>query len=321
LLILRFFDVFFGRDAAEVYWRFEMMVCLEKFSDYLVESERAPHTVAGYVRDVRQFSDWFESANQERLGGENLTPIDVRQYRAAMEGERLGAATINRRLAAIRSFGSMLAATGSVAENPAAAVRGVKKQRLAPKWLDKRAQYKFQREVESQVFSARTEAARRQALRDQAAVALMAQAGLRVSEVCDLEVGDLEISERRGMVEIRSGKGGKSRVVPLNRTARKALEAWLEMRDGEACSLFTSKQGAGVSTSGLGRRVAELGRRAGVAVTAHTLRHTFAKNLVDAGVSLEKVAALLGHSNLNTTKIYTIPGEADLQTAVDALDL
>jgi len=66
--------------------------------------------------------------------------------------------------------------------------------------------------------------------------------------------------------------------------------------------------------------VAELGRRAGVEVTPHMLRHTFAKNLVDAGVTLEKVAMLLGHSSLNTTKIYTIPGEADLQAAVEALD-
>jgi len=296
------------------------MVCLENFSDYLVGSERAERTVAGYVRDVRQFSDWFESVNQERLGKENLTPIDVRQYRKWMQSERLKAATINRRLAAIRSFGGMLTATGSIPENPAAAVRSVKKQKMAPKWLSKREQYKFQREIESQLFSARTEAAQRQALRDQAAVALMSQAGLRVSEISALEVGDLEISERRGTVLVRSGKGGKSRVVPLNRGARKTLQAWLEVRGGEAGSLFTSKRGAGISTSGLGRRVAELGRRAGVEVTAHMLRHTFAKNLVDAGVTLEKIAMLLGHSSLNTTKIYTIPGEADLQAAVEALD-
>jgi integrase/recombinase XerC len=297
-----------------------MMVCLENFSDYLVGSERAERTVAGYVRDVQQFSKWFESVNQERLGKENLTPIDVRQYRKAMQTQRLKAATINRRLAAIRSFGGMLTATGSIPENPAAAVRSVKKQKMAPKWLSKREQYRFQREVESKVISARTEAAKKQAIRDQAAISLMSQAGLRVSEISALEVGDLEISERRGTVLVRSGKGGKSRVVPLNRGARKTLQAWLEVRGGEPGSLFTSKRGAAISTSGLGRRVAELGRRAGVEVTPHMLRHTFAKNLVDAGVTLEKVAMLLGHSSLNTTKIYTIPGEADLQAAVEALD-
>jgi integrase/recombinase XerC len=76
-----------------------------------------------------------------------------------------------------------------------------------------------------------------------------------------------------------------------------------------------------LTSSGLQRRLAEIGRLAGLEVTPHTLRHTFAKNLVDAGVSLEKVAALLGHSSLNTTRIYTVPGHNDLEKAVEVLDL
>jgi len=110
------------------------------------------------------------------------------------------------------------------------------------------------------------------------------------------------------------GKGNKTRRVPLNGEARKALKTWLEESRDEQGSVFA------LTPSGAYRRLVELGRRAGVEVHPHTLRHTLAKNLVDAGVGLHEVAALLGHSSLNTTRVYVTPGERDLERAVRVLE-
>ena len=143
---------------------------------------------------------------------------------------------------------------------------------------------------------------------------LLLHTGLRIAEVCALMLEDVQIGERLGWVVVRRGKGNKSRKVPLNAEARQALNAWLEVRGEGSGSMFD------LTPPGLYRRLLELGRRAGVAVHPHTLRHTLAKNLVDAGVGLHEVAALLGHRSLNTTRVYVTPGERDLERAMRALE-
>ncbi len=101
---------------------------------------------------------------------------------------------------------------------------------------------------------------------------------------------------------------------------REALRAWLKLRGDQAGALFLDRNGGRLTPAGLHRRLAQLGERVNVELHAHTLRHTFAKRLVDSGVTLEKVASLLGHSNLNTTRIYITPGERDLERAVAVLE-
>jgi site-specific recombinase XerD len=111
---------------------------------------------------------------------------------------------------------------------------------------------------------------------------------------------------------VRAGKGNKSRVVPLNKKARKALEAWLPLTGDDR--VFPLQR------AGVHKRVKLYTTRAGLdGCSAHTLRHTFGKNLIDQGVGIEQVASLLGHSTLDTTRIYTLPGEQDLARAVERL--
>ncbi|WP_322508211.1 tyrosine-type recombinase/integrase, partial [Anaerolinea sp.] len=174
-------------------------------------------------------------------------------------------------------------------------------------------QYRLLREAERAVGAADTPTRRRLAVRDWALVVFLLNTGLRIAEVCALMLEDVQMGERSGWVSVRGGKGGKSRKVPLNAEARKALRMWLDER-GETGGLFD------LTPSGAYRRLAELGRRAGVEVHPHTLRHTLAKNLVDAGVGLHEVAALLGHSSLNTTRVYVTPGERDLERAMRMLE-
>jgi integrase/recombinase XerC len=107
--------------------------------------------------------------------------------------------------------------------------------------------------------------------------------------------------------------------VPLNRDVRQALAAWLEVRPEEDTpALFLSQKGGAHSPRAISSRVTQLAEQAGLEdVSPHTLRHSFAKNLVDAGVTLEKVATLLGHESLETTRVYVTPSQADLQAATE----
>jgi len=139
-------------------------------------------------------------------------------------------------------------------------------------------------------------------------------------------LADIELSERKGAVIVRQGKGGKRRRVPLNSEARKALTAYLKLRAREvrpewpgAERLFWGQRGP-IGPRAIQRVVACAGQQAGLPhLTPHVLRHTFGKALVDQGVSLDRVATLMGHSNLNVTRRYTTPSERDLEQAVELL--
>ena len=145
----------------------------------------------------------------------------------------------------------------------------------------------------------------------------MIKTGLRVSELVDLMLGDVEMAERGGWVIVREGKGGKYREVPLSKEVRVALESYLQKREEDGSQrLFLGQRGP-VNVPGVQYLVAKYAYQARLHdVTPHTLRHTFGKNLVDTGVSLEQVAALLGHESLDTVMIYTKPSHGDLERAV-----
>jgi integrase/recombinase XerC len=284
------------------------------FAEHLQALEHSPLTIMAYGSDLGHFLIWYQQSNGEPLVG-SFTPTDVREYKAFLQtGERAAPATINRRLAALRAYGGWLVDSGLAEFNPAGAARGVKEQAAAPRWLDKAAQSRLARELERGMLSARTDSARREAARNYAIGIVLQNTGLRVAELCALTVADLTMSERSGQVVVRSGKGDKSRSVPLNLNARKAMVDWLTWRGPEPGSVFA------IQPRGIRKALAVVGRRAGVELSPHTLRHTFAHNLISAGVSLDRVAALMGHSKLETTRRYTIPGAADLAQAVGTLD-
>jgi site-specific recombinase XerD len=159
--------------------------------------------------------------------------------------------------------------------------------------------------------------------RDQAIVLTLRHTGLRVSELCALRLPDVELGERKGSVTVRAGKGAKYRVVPLNVDARRAIMAYLTVRPAVTDDhLFIGQRRDGLRPAAVEDLVRKYARLAGLAdVTPHTLRHSFGKGLLDAGTDLVTVAALLGHSRLETTAIYTHPSDRDLQHAVERLEL
>jgi site-specific recombinase XerD len=274
--------------------------------------EASTQTIRASRQDLTAFGRFLQQSTGEVFTAAAVTPTDLREYRPFLLHLRHAApATINRHLAALRKLFLWAKAQGWLRELPTEAVRGVGEVARSPKWLEKRDVDRLLREAE-----------KGKSKRDLATVRLLRHTGLRVGELVALQIGDVETSERKGAVVVRSGKGGKQRSVPLNVDARKAVEAYKEVRPRVPSDhLFISQRGAGLQAQAVENLVKKYARRAALEdVTPHTLRHTFGKSLVDAGIDLGTVATLLGHERLETTALYTQPGAGDLEQAVARLE-
>ncbi len=297
-------------------------MAFEDFARHL-SAQASPVTVGGYVRDLQQFAVWFEHTNGETLEPERVTPSDVREYRNWLQRRGLRAATVNRRLAAVRAWLDWARHQGRISENPARRVPGLREQPPGLRWLDKRERYALRRAAERILQVARLRYPVRWVVyeRDALLTLFLLNTGLRAGEVVRLRWSDVVLGERKGHLLVR-GKGDKQRVVPLNKAARDALRRWKTTRrdaDIEGDQVWAVRDGLTVRT--VQRAVARVAREAGVEATPHVLRHTFAKSLVDAGVSLEKVARILGHKSLDTTRRYVEPSAQDLARAVEEVAL
>ena len=284
----------------------------EAFIEHLRQN-KSSNTLQGYLKDLGDFARWFEFYNGEPLTAVRMTPTDVRGYRQAMVQRKLAAATINRRLASIHAYADFH-------HIDLGAVRPIKLSRPKIHWLDQHQQAALWREVERDCQAARSAAGRLRTTRNRSAIALLVGAGLRLSELCDLDLDDVEINPRSGSVRVRHGKGDKERTVPLNADVRKHLAEWIALRPPDGGWLFAGQRQERLRQSGVSDMIGEYARRAKVEATAHSLRHTFAKNLVNAGVGIERVAMLLGHDRLETTRLYTLPSQQDLANDVARLE-
>lgn len=235
-------------------------------------------------------------------------------------------ASVNRRLNALRAYFNWLHNTGLISGSPLDGIKNLRQMPRAPRWLSRAEQGTLLQTAAKTIQSAQITglpASINRAKRNSAILTLLLNTGLRVSELCALRLTDININDLSSWVIVRSGKGGKYREIPLNRDACKAIREWLMVRPGEANEvLFTNRSGTVLHPRSIQRiikRLAEAAQLDATAVTPHSLRHSFGKNLVDAGISLDRVALLLGHKNLETTAIYTMPSRADLATAVELI--
>jgi integrase/recombinase XerC len=297
---------------------------VRRFGKHLDSTDRSARTIRAYKSDLRAFETWFKQTNGQDLEPGLITFQDLRDYRTYMlKVRQYRPKTINRRLATLSLFFGWAVAKGLTNVNPMDKLGTVDETEVGARWLDRREQRELLRQLEIAVQMARTEPALEMAYRDQAMLVLMMNAGLRISEVSALHKDDLTLRERSGAVVVRAGagKGGKERTVPLNLSARNALESWLEVRpEDESGAVFTSRAGGRLKPRAIHRRVVHYAKQAHIEeMTPHSLRHTCAKNLVDQGVSLDRVAAILGHADLNTTRIYTQPSQNDLAQEVEKI--
>ena len=292
----------------------------EEIARFVQELQRrgvSENTSRNYRLDLQQFASWFEITNGEAFAAAGVTPTDLRQFRSHQHAVRkLKPATVNRRLACLRSFFDWARGVGLVTVNAAADVPPVEMQHMAPKSLARAQLNRLTREAEKDALGDVHLGRRNLAI-----IQVLRYTGLRVQELCDLTMEDVEISERKGEVTVRSGKGQKYRQVPLSNEARKALAAYLETRPGIGRDEIFLGQRGPISSEAVRRVVKKYADRAGVeGVTPHVFRHSFGRGLIDAGVDLVSVAALLGHAKLETTMVYTQPRPEDLAAAVEQLE-
>jgi integrase/recombinase XerC len=278
---------------------------IERFERYLVSERRAAaRTVQTYLRDLRALDAFLTQAGAER-DADKLEVRDLRAFLAAAPQAR-EAATLQRKIAALRSFYRFLLKRGGATKNPAGELRSPKLKRKLPHFL---AVEKAGEVVE--LPDALGGGAAR--ARDRALLELLYGSGLRVSEVCGLDLETLDLASGTARV---LGKGGKERIVPVGSKARAALAEYLAQRSALAPkkpslhlerAVFLSARGTRLGV----RQVQNLVKQYGVLATGtaelhpHALRHSCATHLLDAGADLRSIQELLGHASLSTTQRYT----------------
>jgi integrase/recombinase XerD len=268
-----------------------------------VERGLSLHTLAAYERDLAQFADFCEEFGVIELGVVNRRLI--RRYMSQLSVQGYAARSVARKVSAVRSFFADASKRGLLPANPAEGIRQPKRPAPLPKAL-----------------SARSLAGALDAiggddpvdLRDRAMLELLYSSGLRVSELAALRVGDVENREMLRIV----GKGGKTRVVPIGRTAQNAVRRYLidarsHLAGDQAYSaLWVGVRGGPLDSRGV-RRVVH--KRLGT--FPHALRHSFATHLLEGGADLRSVQELLGHVEPATTQIYTAVSRRHLRSTYE----
>jgi len=281
---------------------FPMLPHLERFRTYLkTEKGYSPRTVTSYLSDLKEFHSHCRSRD---LPAESQAAI--RSFVASLH-DRNSAASVARKLSALRTFFRFLQREGEIGENPMQGIANPRLARYIPSFL-----------TIDEVFCLLDEPGEkdRYAARDRAIMELLYGTGMRVSELvfCDLE--DLDFEQE--MVRVK-GKGNKMRIVPYGRAAGEALRRYLPKRQrlladcaargrsGDESALFLNGRGTRLTSRSVERLISTYGLRAGiqVRVTPHALRHSFATHLLEMGADLRLVQELLGHVSLSTTQKYT----------------
>lgn len=289
-----------------------MLQVFQDFAAYLQSSERSPLTIKHYLADLGHFEKWFLATNDySAFHPAAVTPTDLREFKQFLSiNKEMKPASVNRRLASLRSFLKWANEVGISPDFQLSKIPKFEKtEKTGIRWLDRKEENALLRAVE-----------RGGAKRDLAIIKLLLHTGLRVAELCSLRWSEIIINERKGILTVLQGKGGKRREVPLNYDARQVLlDLGYKQNAGKKEWIFVGQRGKltprGVQT--LFRKYADPVKLNNL--SPHSLRHTFCKNLLNAGISLEKIALLAGHESLDTTRLYLEPSLKDLAGAVEAI--
>jgi len=283
----------------------------DKIEDFLThiatEKGYSDNTLAAYKNDLSQLASYLVALSPPVAGWEQVTRNTLVNYILDLKGREYTPTTVARKVAAIKSFFKFLMDEGVVQANPTEDLESPKVRKLLPKILSR-----------GQVERLLEQPAKRsgvKALRDKALLELLDATGMRVSEIVSLRVDDVNLET--ATVRVR-GKGGRERILPIHQRAVEALRAYLAEgrkafhKEPEEQALFLNPRGTQLTRQGLWLIIKKYVQEAGIKaeVTPHTLRHSFATQLLEGGATLRDVQELLGHSNISTTQVYThVTGE------------
>ncbi len=271
---------------------------LDAAKDFLdfISKERhlSPNTLKGYRRDLKQFRFFLASVKGKNVM--EVTAQDIYDFLLWLEGEGYSRASVERKLATLKSFYKFLLSAEYTEKNPAKLVKYPRKGKTLPVALSRKEISQLLEVPQGDDFFS---------LRDRAILELLYATGLRVSELVALDLGDINLKER--FVKVK-GKGGKDRIVPFGKPAQRALVLYLNKRPrGESSALFLNKFGRRLSARWvqkmLDRYIAQTSIKK--RISPHKIRHSFATHLLQMGADVRTIQELLGHSSLSTTQKYT----------------
>ena len=270
---------------------------VKEYLDYLRTIKHySSATLASYQRDLQGFIDYL--AAQDITDSTRATIHDIRAYIASCHRKGLAESSMQRLLSSLRGFYKHLIKNNQISSNPAADIRAPKGAKKLPKVLDVD-------QVDRLLSGTQTSPLE---MRDHAMMELMYSSGLRLSELVNLDLIDIDL--HAGQVKV-IGKGNKTRYLPIGQQAREALDSWLGLRDSIAIegesAVFVNHRGSRLSQRAVQKRMREQARKTalGVHVHPHMLRHSFASHLLESSGDLRSVQELLGHANISTTQVYT----------------
>lgn len=276
---------------------------VERYLTYItVEKRLSPNSVSSYQRDLTTLLEGFET---QKITAREATPEHIRQVVILLRKQGLAASSMARRLSSWRGFYTFATFRLGYPNNPCAGFKGPKVRRKLPQTLspDACTQLLDSRATPAQIDNDALLA------RDRAMFECLYSAGLRLSELVGLNLPDVDLKE--GLARV-TGKGSKSRIVPIGSCTVQAIKAWLPWRailrkDAGEKALFLSKQGSRLKQRTIQLRLNTWAKHSDLSqpVHPHMLRHAFASHLLQSSGDLRAVQEMLGHANISTTQIYT----------------
>ncbi len=275
------------------------------FLDYLTfERNVATNTVVAYRDDLESFFEFLSNdyltMARDQIELARLDHLAIRAYLAHLARRKLARASIARHLSALRTFFKYLVREGIVEANPARGVATPKREKHLPAVMQP---------ADVALLIEQPDTSTTLGLRDAAWLELLYASGLRIGELVGIDIDDLELRSR--LVKVH-GKGSKERIVPFGSKAEAAVRAWLAARrelvtDPEEHAIFVNYRGGRITTRSVRRLFDGYLRRAALraGISPHTMRHSFATHLLNAGADLRGIQELLGHASLSTTQKYT----------------
>ncbi|MCW9023623.1 MAG: site-specific tyrosine recombinase XerD [Gammaproteobacteria bacterium] len=281
---------------------------VEQFLDALwMEQGLSENTLAAYQRDIQQFHKWLDS--QQSLVLTDVSAIEIKMYLAYRHGLNSSPRSVARLLSSLRRFYRYLRRENKIHEDPTVLIDSPKLGRSLPDTLS---------ESDVEALLAAPDINTALGLRDRTMLELLYACGLRVSELVNLETGQLNMQQ--GVIRV-TGKGNKQRLVPLGEEALDWIQQYLkdarkELLAGQLSdTLFVTRRKSGMTRQAFWYLIKRYATQAGISkhLSPHTLRHAFATHLLNHGADLRVVQMLLGHNDLSTTQIYTHVAKARLK--------
>ncbi len=275
-----------------------MLDFIKAYENYLYKVKKASNnTVFSYIRDVRQFSDW---ANENNVDLVDATQLNIRSYLDHLKVLGKSDSTISRSMASLKNFYAYLISAGFVESTPVMEIHVERGEKKLPQILTNK---------EIELLLAQPVCVDEKGYRDKAMLEVMYATGIRVSELIELNLDDVNIEV--GVIKCANAK--KGRVVPLYPAALKALKTYIKdirhsmVADPREQALFVNVNGARMSRQGFWKILKHYQQSAGIEkeITPHTLRHSFAVHLLENGADIDSLQELMGHCDISSTQMYT----------------